>query len=464
MNGYPMNEDQFNFGQFRVDLRRREVRRDGKPVRLGSRALDILCVLVSAKGNVVTKDELMARVWPGVVVEENNIQVHISALRKALDAEGCEQACLVTVPGRGYRLIGLQAASSTGPSATVRRHGPTLPDKASIAVLPFINMSGDPEQEYLVDGIGEEITTALSRMHWLFVIARNSSFSYKGKSPDVRLVGQQLGVRYVLEGSLRISGDRIRVTGQLIDTITGAHIWNDRFDRAFDDIFELQDEVASKVVGAIEPKLVSSEIERATRKPTGSLDAYDLYLRALWWFHQLTQEGHSEAIWLLGQALELDPDYPESAAMVGWCRVLQAVQGWVVPTSAEVAELVMLANRAIETGKDDPDVLWMAGFTIVHLAGEHVAGRAAVDRALVLNPNCAHAWMVSGFLHCFLNQTGRAIEAIQKAMRLSPLDPLGYIFTHVVAMSHFFARRYEEAASWVDRSLQSNQGSFLPFA
>jgi TolB-like protein len=455
-----MNEDQFTFGRFRVDLRRREVWRDEEPVRLGSRALDILCVLASAKGNLVTKDELMARVWPGTFVEENNLQVHISALRKVLAEEG-GQSCLVTVPGRGYRLIGLQAVPSADPHASVRPQSLPLPDKPSIAVLPFTNMSGDPEQEYLVDGIVEEITTALSRLPRLFVIARNSSFAYKGKSPDVRLVGQELGVRYVLEGSMRKSGNRIRVTGQLIDTKTGGHIWADRIERAFQDVFELQDEVASKVVGAIEPKLLFSETERTSRKPTGSFDAYDLYLRALWWFHQLTEEGHAEAVRLLEQALTLDPHYSPPAALIGFCRVLQAVQGWVMPSGTEVAESLRLAKRVIETGKDDPDVLWMAAFTMSHLAGEHVLAVATIGRALELNPNCAHAWMVSGCVHCFSNRPEQAIASIQQAMRLSPLDPLAYFFRQCIALAHLFARRYEEAAAWVDRSL-AEQPRFLP--
>jgi TolB-like protein/tetratricopeptide (TPR) repeat protein len=434
---------------------------DEKSVRLGSRALDILCVLASAEGEVVSKDELMAQVWPGTVVEENNIQVHVSALRKALGEGGDGQTYLVTVPGRGYRLIGLQQAHRTGPDTSARGHNLALPDKPSIAVLPFANMSGDPEQEYFADGMVEEIIAALSKVRWLLVIARNSSFTYKRKTIDVKRVGRELGVRYVLEGSVRKGGQRVRISAQLIDTLSGAHLWADRFDGTVHDLFELQDDVASKVVGAIEPKVLSSEVERATRKPTASLDAYDFYLRALWWFHILTDEGTAEAIRLLSQALVLDPNYPPSAAMIGWCRVLQAVQGWVVPSSAEVAQSVALAKQALETGKDDPDVLWMAGFTIVHLAGEHIAGRQAIERALVLNPNCSHAWMVSGFLHCFSNRPDAAIVAIHQAMRLSPLDPLGYMFTHVLAMAHCFAGRYEQATEWVERSL-SEQPRFLP--
>jgi TolB-like protein/tetratricopeptide (TPR) repeat protein len=456
-----MNSDQRSFGPFRLDLGRRELVRDEKPVRLGSRALDILCVLASAEGEVVSKDELMARVWPGTVVEENNIQVHVSALRKVFSEGGDGQTFLVTVPGRGYRLIGLQQAHRTEPDASARVQSMPPPDKPSIAVLPFANMSGDPEQEYFVDGMVEEIITALSKVRWLLVIARNSSFTYKGKTIDVKLVGREVGVRYVLQGSVRKVGQQVRITAQLIDALSGAHLWADRIDGTLHDIFELQDKVASKIVGAIEPRVLSSEVERATRKPTASLDAYDFYLRALSWFHRLTDEGHAEAIRLASQALVLDPSYSPPAAMIGWCRVLQAVQGWVIPSSAEVAQSVALAKQALESGKDDPHVLWMAGFTVVHLAGEHVAGRQAVERALVLNPNCAHAWMVSGFLHCFSNRPDRAIVAIQQAMRLSPLDPLGYMFTHVLAMAHCFARRYEQAMESVERSL-SEQPRFLP--
>jgi TolB-like protein/class 3 adenylate cyclase len=223
-----------------------------------------------------------------------------------------------------------------------------LPDKPSLAVLPFQNMIGDPEQEYFADGIVEDITTAIARLPWLFVIARNSSFTYKGKSVDVKQVGRELGVRYVLEGSVRKAGSRVRITGQLIDTATGAHIWADRFDGALDDIFELQDQVASSVAGAIEPRLRLSEIERATRKPTDSLDAYDLYLRALAQFYRFTEESLGEAVRLARQALAIDPSYASAAAMVGWCRTAQRVQGWEALSGDDLAEGVRLTRRALE--------------------------------------------------------------------------------------------------------------------
>jgi TolB-like protein len=368
---------------------------------------------------------------------------------------GDQQVKNIARPVHVWRLrLGAKSAASS-PTALA------LPVKPSIAVLPFQNMSGDPEQEYFVDGMVEEITTAIAKMPWLFVIARNSSFTYKGKAVDVKQVARELGVRYVVEGSARKSGNRVRITGQLIDTASGAHIWADRFDGALEDVFELQDHVASGVAGAIEPKLLLAEMERAARKPTESLDAYDLYLRALSSFHRLTVEGHREAIRLSERALELDPSYWPAMAMIGWCRVYQAVQGWVVPTGAEVAQSVALARQSIEAGKDDPDVLWMAGFTVSHLAGEHALAIAAVERALVLNPNCAHAWMVSGYVRCFSNRLEEAIESIYHALRLSPLDPLAYLFRQCMALAHLAAGRYEEATIWIDQSL-GEQPRFLP--
>jgi adenylate cyclase len=335
-----------------------------------------------------------------------------------------------------------------------------LPDKPSIAVLPFANMSGDPEQEYFADGMVEEITTALSRIRWLFVIARNSSFTYKGKAIDVKQVAHDLGVRYVLQGSVRKAGQRVRISGQLIDTTTSSHIWAERFDGPLDDIFTLQDDVAASVVGAVEPKLLLAEVERARRKPAENLDAYDLYLRALAQSYHYTEEGFSEAVALIRQALAINRSYAPAAAMLGWCRLLQVAQGWVARVGNDVMEAVQLAKEAIELGKDDPEALWMAGATVVHLGGEHGTGSAAVERALALNPNCARAWHQVGFLHCTMNRPEPGIEAIRRAMRLSPLDPLGYLFTHELAFAHMLGRQFDDAMTWVDRSL-SEQPRFV---
>jgi adenylate cyclase len=328
-----------------------------------------------------------------------------------------------------------------------------LPDKPSIAVLPFANLSGDPEQEYFVDGMVEEITTAIARLPWLFVIARNSSFAYKGKSPDVRQVGRELGVRYVLEGSVRKSGNRVRITGQLIDTATGAHIWADRFDAALDDIFELQDQVASSVVGAIEPKLRQSEIERAARKPTVSLDVYDLYLRALAEFYKWTESSLRQAIALAKRALAIDPAYAPPAALIGGGVVALSLQSWAPGSEVERAEAVRLARLAIETGKDDPDALAWAANTLSWFAGDNDTAASALDRALVLNPNCALAWRIRGWVLFRQNRPEPALEASHRALRLNPLgDPVGYSDAAGIAAAHLAAGQYEAAIEWADRS------------
>ena len=333
-----------------------------------------------------------------------------------------------------------------------------LHDKPSIAVLPIANMSGDPEQEYFADGMVEEIITALSRIRWLFVIARNSSFTYKGKAVDVKQVARELGVRYVLEGSVRKAGNRVRITGQLIDTSTGAHIWAERFDGALDDIFELQDQVAASVAGIIEPKLRQSEFDRAHRKPTENLDAYDLYLRALALRDTHTDESMREAIELLKRALAIDPGYTPAKAAIGWSRIHQRSHGRSPVSEAEAAEAVALARQALEAGKDDPDTLWMAAHTLAMFAGEHAVAAAAIDRALVLNPNSARAWMARGYASMNLDQPGPAIEALERAMRLSPLDSLRRTFTTGRAHAHLTAGRYEEALEWAERTLREEPG------
>ena len=357
-------------------------------------------------------------------------------------------------PVRVHRIVLGEGAGSSEPATGTSTKSPlALPDKPSLAVLPFQNMSGDAEQEYFADGMVEEITTAISRLPWLFVIARNSSFTYKGKAIDVKQVARGLGVRYVLEGSVRKSGQRVRITGQLIDAATGNHIWADRFDGALDDIFDLQDRVASSVVGAIEPRLRLSEIERASRKPTERLDAYDLYLRALAQFYRYTEEGFDEAVALALQALAIDPSYAPAAALVGWCRFLQRAQGWGAVADDDVAEGVRLARQALEAARDDPDTMWQAAWTLFTLAGEAVMAAALVDRALTLNPNAALAWTGKGWIHALRNQPEAAIEAFDRALRLSPFDPLGFHNTAGLALAHLAARRFEQAIEWADRAL-----------
>jgi tetratricopeptide (TPR) repeat protein len=273
---------------------------------------------------------------------------------------------------------------------------------------------------------------------------------------DVKQVARELGVRYVLEGSVRKAQNRVRITGQLIDTASGAHIWADRFDGALDDIFELQDQVASGVVGAIEPKLRSAEIERAIRKLTDSLDAYDLYLRALAEFRKWTPEGWRDAIDLLRRALIIDPSYAPAAGLFAWCRVLQMTNRVMSSNSEkDVAEGVRFASRAIGPGKEDPVALWMGGWTILTLGGDRATGLSAIEHALRLNPNSALAWCFFGWAQGFYNRSGAAIEALERAMRLSPLDPLRWVFYGGLAHARFGAGRYQEAIEWAVRALHA---------
>jgi adenylate cyclase len=325
--------------------------------------------------------------------------------------------------------------------------------RPSIAVLPFTNMSGDPEQDYFADGIVEEIITALSHMRWLSVIARNSSFTYKGKSVDVKQVGRELGVRYLLEGSVRKAGNRVRITGQLIDTSTGAHLWADRFDGATEDIFDLQDQVTAKVVGAIAPKLEQAEVERAKRKPTENLDAYDYFLRGMASVHQWTKESSDEALRLFYRSI-VDPGFASAYGMASWCFVWRKVNGWMSDRGHEVAEATRLARRAIELGPDDAVALSGGGYALVFVAHDLDDGPTFIERALALNPNFAWAQHSSGWTKAFLGEPDAAIKHLSDAMRLSPLDPLSFRAQGGIAFAHLLAGRYDEAIKWAETALR----------
>jgi TolB-like protein/class 3 adenylate cyclase len=332
-----------------------------------------------------------------------------------------------------------------------------LPDKPSIAVLPFQNMSGDPEQDYFADGMAEDIITALSRFKALFVIARNSSFTYKGRAVDVKQVGRELGVRYVLEGSVRKAANRVRITGQLVDTATGGHLWAERFDGGLGDIFDLQDQVTESVVGAIAPAVEKAEIERAKRKPTESLDAYALYLRGLARFYQFAnRQANGEALRLFNSAIELDPDFASAYGRAAACYVIAKTNGWISDTANEIAEVTRLAHRAVELGKHDAIALAASGFALALVVRDLGVGAALIDRALVLNSNLAEAWNYGGWVKNWLGEPEPALERFAHAMRLSPLDPRATAMRAGTAHAHFFLGRYDEAASWAAMALQDN--------
>ena len=336
-----------------------------------------------------------------------------------------------------------------------------LPDKPSIAVLPFENMSGDPEQEYFADGMVEDIITGLSRSKSLFVIARQSTFTYKGKAVDIKQVGRELGVRYVLEGSVRKVGNRVRITGQLIDAATGVHLWADRFDSLLEDIFDLQDRVTSSVIGAIAPQLQRAEIERAQRKPTGSLQAYDYYLRALARFYKFTREAHLEALKLAEIASDMDPEFAAAYALGARCYLQRKAFGWSFDAAQERVEARRLARRAIELDQDDPLVLAWAGHALAFVVGEIEEGAALLSRAINLDPNQATARFWSGWVHLFSGEIDAAIEQFQVALRLSPLDPSIFTAQAGMAFAHFLAGRNEEASSWATAAIR-RQPKFLP--
>jgi TolB-like protein/DNA-binding SARP family transcriptional activator len=323
-------------------------------------------------------------------------------------------------------------------------------DRPSVAVLPFANMSGDARQDYFSDGITEDIITGLSRFSELFVIARNSSFAYKGKAVDARQIGRELGVRYLLEGSVRKSENRVRITGQLVDTTTGAHIWADRFDGTMEDIFDLQDKISTIILSAIAPKLELAEIERAKRKPTESLDAYDYYLRGMASFHQGSRKALVEALELFKKAIELDPGFASAYAMAAWCVYLP-VPFWSIPEKVHEAE--RLARLAARLGPNNAAALSVAGFVVASVANDFNLGLALVDRALVLNPNLVNAWYLSGWVRVLNGEPELAIEHFSRAERLSPFDPFKWGCHLGVAYAHFIAGRDNQALSSVERCL-----------
>jgi TolB-like protein/Flp pilus assembly protein TadD len=317
-------------------------------------------------------------------------------------------------------------------------------------------MSRDPQQDYFADGMAEEIITALSRCNWLFVIARNSSFTYKGKNVDVRQVGRELGVRYVIEGSVRRSGNRLRFTGQLIDATSGAHIWADRFDGQVTDVFELQDKFTESVVAAIEPSLQLAEIGRLKRKPAASFDVYDEFLRAQQLEYEFTEESLAAALLHLREALAIDPSYAPALALAGYCYGARRNQGWARDLEGEAAEGLSLAARAIELGSDDANVMWMAARTIWHLSQDAERARELGYRSLQLNPNSAVALAITAWMEVRLGNPAKCIELCARAERLNPRDPRGWLIDTSLGIAHFVERSFDQAAARFERALLRN--------
>ena len=411
--------------------------------------------------NVAARLEALAD--PGGICVSARVQEDASGrLDLAFDDLGDQSLKNIARPIRVYR-VRLAAAENT-PKATLTESGPVLalPDKPSIAVLPFQNMSGDPEQEYFVDGMVEEIITAMSRIRWLFVIARNSTFIYKGQSVDVKQVGRELGVRYVLEGSVRKAAGRVRITAQLIDAETGAHLWADRFDGSLEDVFDLQDKVAISVVGVIEPTLRQAEIERSRRKRPDSLDAYDLYLRALPFAFTAMPEDADKALALLDEAIGLEPGYAAAHAIIAWCHEQRYLRGGMQEQTKNLA--LHHARQAIATGVDDAAALATAGFVIAGVDHDYETAINAFDRSFALSGSSALALGFSSIVRAWKGDNEMAVGQCETAIRLSPYDPLIYLPYVGLAYAHFASGRFEEAAAAAGGAIQSNPRFSIPYA
>jgi adenylate cyclase len=356
----------------------------------------------------------------------------------------------IAMPVRVYRAT---------PHAAQCRPALALPDRPSIAVLPFQNMSGDPEQEYFADGMVDEIITALSRVRWFFVVSRNSSFTYKGRAVDVKQVGRELGVRYVLEGSIRKAAGRVRITGQLIDATKGHHVWADRFEGDLADVFELQDRVTESVVGAIEPSLLSAEIKRAQAKPTDSLDAYDLYLRSFAQLYSNARENNDAGLALLRQAILIDPAFTPAKGMLVRFQTLRHAQGWAEPSDTEAA--ITLANECVIEGRNDPSMLGRAGLLLALVADEREQAVTLLERAMRLNPNSAGILVNAGFVYCLAGQPEPAIECLSRALRLHPFDANGSRVLGGIGLAHLLADHVKEALDYTESAVNS-QPLFLP--
>jgi TolB-like protein len=452
------------FEDFALDVDRRELRRGAGLVPVEPQAFDLLAYVIQNRSRVVSRDDLLAAVWRGRIVSESALATCINAARTAVGDSGEAQRLIKTLPRKGIRFVGTvreeTAAAETakdpaGPAAPIL----ALPDKPSIAVLPFTNMSGDPEQEYFADGMAEEILTALSRCNWLFVIARNSSFTYKGRSVDIRQVGRELGVRYVLEGSVRRGGDRLCFTAQLIDATSGAHIWADRFDGEMSDVFGLQDRITESVVGAIEPKLQLAEIERLKQKPAADLNAYDLLLRAQQHQHEYTGDASAAAVDCLKRALAIDPGYAPAMALAAYCYAERRMQGWAQDPGTEADEGHRLAVRAVDLAGDDANVLCMAAHAIRVLGGDLFRAQELLSSSLQMNPHSALALTIAAWNETRLSNPAAALKLLDHAERISPRDPRAWVMTAARADAHYVADQFADAVASAKKALARNPRS-----
>jgi TolB-like protein len=433
------------FDAYALDPGRRELKRGSDLVPLEPQVFDLLVYLIENRDRVVSKDDVIASVWQGRIVSESTLTSRINAARKAIGDSGGQQNLIRTIARKGFRFVGTlrdELRPNAAPATPAQEEFP-LPDRPSIAVLPFANMSGDPEQEYFSDGISEDIITALSKLRWFFVIARNSSFTYKGKAVHLKQVADELGVAYVVEGSVRKSGDRVRITAQLNDVATGGHIWAERYDRSLADVFAVQDEITEAIVAAIEPQIYAAENFRSRRKPPDSLDAWDLVMRALSHYWRVTRQDSMVAQALLEKAISIDPNYGQALGVLATSYMFTAHLGWGdLPTAMVAAEKHALA--AIRIDSQDPWAHQALGFVYL-LSRRFDDSLAEFEMALRLNPNFA---LAQGYYGLSLSYSGRwkdADAAARRAIRLSPRDPFSAVHSGIVAYAQYLGGNYDEA-------------------
>jgi adenylate cyclase len=435
------------FEEFAFDIDRRELHRGADVVSITPQVFDLLEYLIRNRERVVSKDELINAVWNGRIVSDAALATRLNAVRAAIGDTGEEQRLIKTLPRKGFRFVG-QVRETREVADPNPRDAPesalALPDKPSIAiaVLPFENMSGDPEQEYFADGMVEEIITALSRFKLAFVIARNSSFTYKGKAVNVKQVGRELGVRYVLEGSVRKAAGKVRITGQLVDAISGAHIWADRFERDLTDVFALQDEVTVAVVSAIHPKILQTEIAMAARRRPENLTAYDCWLRAFQQSSLATREGLAEAIRLAHRALELDPGFGGAASLASVFHLNNFVFGYSTDPQFELEEAVRLSRLALCIDDGDPSTLARASLISAYVVRDSESALEMADRAVALNPNSFEAWGCRGWVYGAAGLPQEAVRSFERGIRISPIDPAMFAG---MGMALVELRRFDEA-------------------
>lgn len=442
------------FEDFVLDLDRQELRQGGQSVVMTPQAFDLLVFLVRQRERVVSKDDLFEGVWKGRLVSDSTLASHINAVRRAVDDDGARQRLIRTIARKGFRFVGEVSQDGLPPSVAASGALSQTIDAPSLAVLPFVNLSPEPGRDYLADGIIEDLIQALTRIRRLRVAARDSTFVYRGRNVDVRRVGQDLGVRYVLSGSVRCASAQIRVAAQLVDTDTGMHIWVDRFDGSHGDLFAVQDALAASVVGALTPHLERAEIGRALRKPTESLDAYDHYLRGMAHFHRGGREGLRAALRAFYKAIEIDPGFGSAYGASAWSHVLLKQSFWMDDFAKESAEGLRLAALAVEVDRDDALALTWGAYALGHFGEDLEICRAHMDRALKVNPNLTPAWYLSGAQRLSAGRHEEGLSRISQAAQ--PGLPEGDLREIAIlsSLGNMLLGRPEEASTWAMKAFE----------